>query len=75
MRQPLFGSPCPNNCSGRGVCNRELGECRCSLGYQGRSSRLSHKGEGEGEGEGGSPALHVAITRMDGGESDVASCR
>ncbi|XP_065011559.1 uncharacterized protein LOC135585634 isoform X2 [Musa acuminata AAA Group] len=31
----IGGKSCQNDCSGRGVCNRELGECRCFHGYDG----------------------------------------
>ena len=28
-------SPCPANCSSHGVCNLDVGECVCELGYAG----------------------------------------
>ncbi|CAL9096141.1 unnamed protein product [Musa acuminata var. zebrina] len=31
----IGGKSCQNDCSGRGVCNRELGACRCFHGYDG----------------------------------------
>lgn len=31
----IGGNDCKNNCSGQGVCNRELGQCRCFHGYAG----------------------------------------
>ncbi|XP_004307567.1 PREDICTED: uncharacterized protein LOC101304329 [Fragaria vesca subsp. vesca] len=31
----IGGSGCKNDCSGQGVCNRELGQCRCFHGYSG----------------------------------------
>ncbi|KAH1258127.1 putative glucuronosyltransferase [Glycine max] len=31
----LGGNSCKNECSGQGVCNRELGQCRCFHGYAG----------------------------------------
>ncbi|KAM1109532.1 hypothetical protein EV2_009258 [Malus domestica] len=31
----IGGSRCKNDCSGQGVCNHELGECRCFHGYSG----------------------------------------
>ncbi|KAK9921833.1 hypothetical protein M0R45_030329 [Rubus argutus] len=31
----LGGSGCKNDCSGQGVCNRELRQCRCFHGYSG----------------------------------------
>ncbi|PON91690.1 Exostosin-like [Trema orientale] len=38
----IGGSGCKNDCSGQGVCNRELGECRCFHGFggEGCSERL-----------------------------------
>ncbi|ONH95380.1 hypothetical protein PRUPE_7G067200 [Prunus persica] len=38
----IGGSGCKNDCSGQGVCNRELGQCRCYHGYSGEgcSERL-----------------------------------
>ena len=37
--QELFASRCPGDCNGseRGVCNFQLGECRCRLGFKGES--------------------------------------
>ncbi|XP_040369101.1 DNA topoisomerase 3-beta isoform X2 [Rosa chinensis] len=32
----IGGSGCKNDCSGRGFCNRELGQCRCFHGYSGQ---------------------------------------
>ncbi|CAI5462679.1 unnamed protein product [Closterium sp. Yama58-4] len=31
--EALFWRACPGNCSGNGVCNHELGECRCRHGF------------------------------------------
>ncbi|XP_028761555.1 uncharacterized protein LOC114720110 [Neltuma alba] len=31
----IAASDCKNDCSGQGVCNRELGQCRCFHGYTG----------------------------------------
>ncbi|TKY62593.1 glucuronoxylan glucuronosyltransferase F8H [Spatholobus suberectus] len=31
----IGGNSCKNECSGQGVCNRELGQCRCFHGYAG----------------------------------------
>ncbi|XP_014514271.1 uncharacterized protein LOC106772395 [Vigna radiata var. radiata] len=31
----IGGNNCKNDCSGQGVCNRELGQCRCFHGYSG----------------------------------------
>ncbi|KAF1877815.1 hypothetical protein Lal_00038124 [Lupinus albus] len=31
----ISGNNCKNDCSGFGICNRELGECRCFHGYAG----------------------------------------
>ncbi|GMY14183.1 putative glucuronoxylan glucuronosyltransferase f8h [Fagus crenata] len=38
----IGGSNCKNDCSGLGICNRELGQCRCFHGYSGEgcSERL-----------------------------------
>ncbi|PON32049.1 Exostosin-like [Parasponia andersonii] len=38
----IGGSGCKKDCSGQGVCNRELGECRCFHGFggEGCSERL-----------------------------------
>ncbi|KAM2229953.1 hypothetical protein ACFX1S_014417 [Malus domestica] len=38
----IGGSGCKNECSGQGVCNHELGQCRCFHGYTGEgcSERL-----------------------------------
>ncbi|KAG6690791.1 hypothetical protein I3842_10G030800 [Carya illinoinensis] len=38
----IGGINCKNGCSGQGVCNRELGQCRCFHGYSGEgcSERL-----------------------------------
>ncbi|GAB2266985.1 hypothetical protein Dimus_001971 [Dionaea muscipula] len=33
--EKLSGKACKNDCSGRGVCNHELGQCRCFLGFTG----------------------------------------
>ncbi|GJP79128.1 hypothetical protein CLOP_g9378 [Closterium sp. NIES-67] len=35
VHEPAFGRTCPGDCSGNGVCNAELGECRCRHGYAG----------------------------------------
>ncbi|XP_061989959.1 uncharacterized protein LOC133708509 [Rosa rugosa] len=32
----IGGSGCKNDCSGRGFCNCELGQCRCFHGYSGQ---------------------------------------
>lgn len=41
----IGGSGCKNDCSGQGICNRELGQCRCFHGYSGDgcSERLQLK--------------------------------
>ncbi|KMZ59131.1 exostosin family protein [Zostera marina] len=31
----IYGKDCKNDCSGRGICNQELGQCRCFHGYEG----------------------------------------
>ncbi|GAB2261464.1 hypothetical protein Droror1_Dr00002461 [Drosera rotundifolia] len=33
--EQLSGKACKNDCSGRGVCNHELGQCRCFHGFAG----------------------------------------
>ncbi|KAL9252051.1 hypothetical protein AKJ16_DCAP05896 [Drosera capensis] len=33
--EQLSGKACKNNCSGHGVCNPELGQCRCFHGFAG----------------------------------------
>ncbi|XP_020580195.1 uncharacterized protein LOC110024520 [Phalaenopsis equestris] len=33
--ESIGGRSCKNDCSGRGVCNRETGQCRCFHGYSG----------------------------------------
>ncbi|KAL2923711.1 putative glucuronoxylan glucuronosyltransferase F8H [Bienertia sinuspersici] len=35
ITEKISGKVCPNDCSGQGVCNHELGECRCFHGYSG----------------------------------------
>ncbi|PQP99077.1 uncharacterized protein Pyn_37799 [Prunus yedoensis var. nudiflora] len=42
INEVIGGSGCKNDCSGQGVCNRELGQCRCFHGYSGEgcSERL-----------------------------------
>lgn len=41
----ISGNGCKNDCSGQGVCNRELGQCWCFHGYSGEgcSERLELK--------------------------------
>ena len=34
--QIIGGNGCKNDCSGQGVCNHELGQCRCFHGYGGQ---------------------------------------
>lgn len=36
-QQAIGAKRCEKDCSGRGVCNYNLGECRCFHGYSGRS--------------------------------------
>ncbi|CAI5462303.1 unnamed protein product [Closterium sp. Yama58-4] len=38
--EALFSRACPGNCSGNGVCNHELGECRCRHGFSASSHPL-----------------------------------
>ncbi|XP_072991037.1 uncharacterized protein [Typha latifolia] len=33
--EKISGKSCKNNCSGHGVCNQELGQCRCFHGFAG----------------------------------------
>ncbi|XP_047311326.1 uncharacterized protein LOC124914762 [Impatiens glandulifera] len=33
--EKIRGKSCKSDCSGQGVCNYDLGECRCFLGYKG----------------------------------------
>ncbi|KAM7271751.1 hypothetical protein ACFE04_030965 [Oxalis oulophora] len=33
----IGGKSCPNDCNGQGVCNFELGQCRCFHGYSGEA--------------------------------------
>ncbi|KAL6506040.1 hypothetical protein OROHE_022759 [Orobanche hederae] len=33
--EKIGGKSCKNDCSGRGICNRDLGQCRCFHGYSG----------------------------------------
>ncbi|GJP82280.1 hypothetical protein CLOP_g12515 [Closterium sp. NIES-67] len=40
--EALFAHACPGNCSGNGVCNHELGECRCRHGYSGPDCSQLH---------------------------------
>ncbi|XP_057535580.1 uncharacterized protein LOC130813737 isoform X1 [Amaranthus tricolor] len=35
ITEKISGKVCKNFCSGRGVCNHELGQCRCFHGYSG----------------------------------------
>ncbi|KNA04136.1 hypothetical protein SOVF_202460 isoform B, partial [Spinacia oleracea] len=35
VTEKISGKVCKNDCSGQGVCNHELGECRCFHGYSG----------------------------------------
>lgn len=35
LAQKLWKSQCNSGCSGRGVCNMELAQCRCSVGFSG----------------------------------------
>ncbi|WOK95473.1 hypothetical protein Cni_G04180 [Canna indica] len=35
VAENVSGKSCKNDCGGRGVCNRELGQCRCFHGYAG----------------------------------------
>ncbi|XP_012567804.1 uncharacterized protein [Cicer arietinum] len=35
ISETLHGNDCKNECSGLGVCNLELGQCRCFQGYTG----------------------------------------
>ncbi|KAJ4766857.1 exostosin family protein [Rhynchospora pubera] len=37
----LGGKSCQNNCSGQGVCNQDLGECRCFHGYTGKACEVA----------------------------------
>ncbi|XP_043711978.1 uncharacterized protein LOC122660809 [Telopea speciosissima] len=51
--EKIGGNGCKNDCSGQGVCNRELGQCRCFHGFSGEgcSERLqlecNHQGTPE----------------------------
>ncbi|KAF3328054.1 glucuronosyltransferase [Carex littledalei] len=36
----LGGKKCKNNCSGQGICNQDLGVCRCFHGYAGKSCEV-----------------------------------
>lgn len=40
--QEIGGKSCKNDCSGQGICNRQLGQCRCFHGFggEGCSQRL-----------------------------------
>ncbi|KAK2995767.1 hypothetical protein RJ640_010743, partial [Escallonia rubra] len=42
FHQKIGGKSCKNDCSGQGICNRELGQCRCFHGFSGEgcSERL-----------------------------------
>lgn len=35
VTEKISGKVCKNDCSGQGVCNHELGQCRCFHGYSG----------------------------------------
>ncbi|KAJ1692556.1 hypothetical protein LUZ63_009254 [Rhynchospora breviuscula] len=37
----LGGKNCQNNCSGQGVCNQDLGQCRCFHGYAGKACEVA----------------------------------
>ncbi|KAA8518213.1 hypothetical protein F0562_015687 [Nyssa sinensis] len=41
--EKIGGKSCKNDCSGQGICNRELGQCRCFHGFSGEgcSERLN----------------------------------
>uniref|UniRef100_A0A5B6Z8Z3 EGF-like domain-containing protein n=1 Tax=Davidia involucrata TaxID=16924 RepID=A0A5B6Z8Z3_DAVIN len=41
--EKIGGNSCKNDCSGQGICNRELGQCRCFHGFSGEgcSERLN----------------------------------
>ncbi|CAM8969990.1 hypothetical protein QQ045_005687 [Rhodiola kirilowii] len=41
--EKIGGISCPSNCSGQGVCNYELGQCRCFHGYAGEACALKLK--------------------------------
>ncbi|KAK9081680.1 hypothetical protein Syun_030898 [Stephania yunnanensis] len=43
--EKISGNRCKNDCSGQGICNHELGQCRCFHGYSGEecSERLHFK--------------------------------
>jgi len=41
LGQAIGAKRCEKDCSGRGVCNYNLGECRCFHGYSGWSSQYS----------------------------------
>ncbi|CAI7895338.1 unnamed protein product [Closterium sp. NIES-54] len=40
--EALFSQACPSNCSGNGVCNHELGDCRCRHGFSGPDCSQLH---------------------------------
>ncbi|CAI5517207.1 unnamed protein product [Closterium sp. Naga37s-1] len=40
--EALCSQACPGNCSGNGVCNHELGECRCRHGFSGPDCSQLH---------------------------------
>ncbi|KAL7138513.1 hypothetical protein ABFS83_10G169300 [Erythranthe nasuta] len=35
--EKIGGESCKNECSGQGICNRDLGQCRCFHGYNGEA--------------------------------------
>lgn len=35
LYQGISGKSCKNNCSGQGICNHALGQCRCFHGFTG----------------------------------------
>ncbi|KNA04137.1 hypothetical protein SOVF_202460 isoform C, partial [Spinacia oleracea] len=45
VTEKISGKVCKNDCSGQGVCNHELGECRCFHGYSGSCYFIFRKGE------------------------------
>ncbi|KAI8045595.1 hypothetical protein M5D96_001777 [Drosophila gunungcola] len=63
VRQKGMGTPCPNDCSGNGICNSR-GHCHCDVGFGGESCSKAGSGGSPDSGPATDPNGSVVLKRF-----------